>query len=430
MAFSFKMTSEDDKMKKMVEQIEAGKKYKVLTQEDYDALLAINANKNLGAVGGVPSITHINTPTSSTPSVSKPDVRPKFGFPFPGPSPIPRLQQMFNNSQPLNTSFVAPSYSQPKLPIFSGQDDPPKGEVTYEVWSFEVKCLQNSHYLPEHVLLQSIRHSLKGSARSIIVPLGETATVADILQKLDVFFGNVSSCETLMQNFYSDYQKDKESIVQYGSRLEQTLSRAIQFGHMDNQAKDAMLRTKFWTGLNSQQLKNSTRHLFDSIKDFQLLLKEIRKVEQEDACSNRPAGKPKVAQQHSGQASNEPDSAQLLKQMSDLMERMKVMEKKLDSQQQVLSSKQFSSSDSHYYQQFDGSQFNRDRGRGYSRGFNRGYNRGASRGRGYGRGFQNFNTDDSSQSNGGGSFRAGNRGRANGRGTGRGGSARGGHSLN
>lgn len=424
------MASEEEKMKKMVEQIEAGKKYKVLTQEEYDALLAINANKDLGAVGGVPNTTNVNTPSVSTPAVSKQDTRPKFGFPFPGPSPIPRLQQIFSNSQPLNTSYIAPPYSQPKLPIFSGQEDPPKGEVTYEVWSFEVKCLQNSQYLPEHVLLQSIRHSLKGSARSIIVPLGETATVADILQKLDVFFGNVSSCETLMQNFYSDFQKDKESIVQYGSRLEQTLSRAIQFGNMDTQAKDAMLRTKFWTGLNSQQLKNSTRHLFDSIKDFQLLLKEIRKVEQEDACSNRPAGKPKVAQQHTGQASNEPDSAQLLKQMNELMERMKVMEKKLDSQQQALSSKQFSSSDSHYYQQFDGSQFSRGRGRGYGRGFNRGYNRGTSRGRGYGRGYQNSNTEDSSQSNRGGGFRAGNRGGANGRGASRGGNARGGQSLN
>lgn len=419
------MASEDE-MRQMVVQLEAGNKYKVLTQEEYDALLAINANKDLGAEGGVPKPS-----STSTPSVSKPDVRPKFGFTFPGPSPIRGLQHFMSSTpQPLNASYATPSYSQPKLPIFSGQDDPPKGEVTYEVWSFEVKCLQNSQFLPEHVLLQAIRHSLKGSARSMIVPLGEAATVADILQKLDVFFGNVSSCETLMQNFYSDFQKEKESIVQYGSRLEQTLSRAIQYGHMDIQAKDAMLRTKFWTGLHSQQLKNSTRHLFDSIKDFQLLFKEIRKVEQEDASSNRPAGKQKVAQQHSGQTSNEPDSAQLLKQMNELMERMKVMEKKLDSQQQALSSKQFSSSDDHYYQQSDGPQFNRGRGRGYGRGFNRGYNRGTGRGRGYGRGYQNYNTDNNGQSQRGGGFRGGNRGGANGRGTNRGGNSRGGQPLN
>ena len=39
--------------------------------------------------------------------------------------------------------------------------------------------------------------------------------------------------EIHIQSFYSDYQKDKESIVEYGSRLEQTLSRAIRYGHAD-----------------------------------------------------------------------------------------------------------------------------------------------------------------------------------------------------
>ena len=46
-------------------------------------------------------------------------------------------------------------------------------------------------------------------------------------------------------------------------------------------AKDAMLSS--WAGLKSQALKNYTRHLYDSIKDFQILLKEIRKVDQEES---------------------------------------------------------------------------------------------------------------------------------------------------
>ena len=89
--------------------------------------------------------------------------------------------------------------------------------------------------------------------------------------------------------FYSDYQKDNESLVAYGSRLEQTLSKAIRYGHIELAAKDAILRSKFWTGLKSQELRNSTRHLYDSVKDFQLLLKEIRKVEKEFENSKRPA---------------------------------------------------------------------------------------------------------------------------------------------
>ena len=35
----------------------------------------------------------------------------------------------------------------------------------------------------------------------MLVPLGENATVADILNELDAFYGNVKSNETLIQKF-------------------------------------------------------------------------------------------------------------------------------------------------------------------------------------------------------------------------------------
>ena len=264
----------DEKLSNMVKCLEE-KQYKVLTKEEYDILLGINPDKIVTSAGTASAV-------SSTPKTvcATGETKPKTTFAFPGMSPVPPRLQL-KNSQLYNTSYMAPPYNLPKLPFFSGSEEPQKGETTYEVWSFEVKCLQQNPLLPEHVVLQSIRTSLKGSARAMLVPLGENATVADILNKLDGFYGNVSSSETHIQTFYSDYQKDSESIVEYGSRLEQTLSRAVRYGHIDFVAKDAMLRSKFWTGLKSQQLKHSTRHLYDSVKDFQLLLKEIRKVEQD-----------------------------------------------------------------------------------------------------------------------------------------------------
>ena len=42
----------------------------------------------------------------------------------------------------------------PKLLIFSGSDEVRKGKVNYEVWSFEVKCLQTTE-TPEDVLSQA-----------------------------------------------------------------------------------------------------------------------------------------------------------------------------------------------------------------------------------------------------------------------------------
>ena len=43
-----------------------------------------------------------------------------------------------------------------------------------------------------------------------------------------------------------------------------------------------MLISKFLTGLKSQSLKNSTPHLYDTIKDCPSLLREIRKVNQKE----------------------------------------------------------------------------------------------------------------------------------------------------
>ena len=79
----------------------------------------------------------------------------------------------------------------------------------------------------------------------MLIPLGELATVDDILGKLEGFSGIVSSGATLMQTFYSDFQKESESIVAYGTRLEQTLSRVVTYGHIELSAKDSILRSKF-----------------------------------------------------------------------------------------------------------------------------------------------------------------------------------------
>ena len=120
------------------------------------------------------------TPSTSTPQVPKvPDAtQPKFTFL--GFTLVLRLRlggigNLDNIFQVPNTSFVASLYHLPKLPFFSGSEEMQIGETTYEIWSFEVKCGQKSPYIQEYVLLQSIRNSLKGYARSMLVPLGENA---------------------------------------------------------------------------------------------------------------------------------------------------------------------------------------------------------------------------------------------------------------
>lgn len=388
-----------DEMEEAVRKVGENPHYKLLTREEYDILMR-------GAI-----------PKTSTPRESLRLDPPKsmFNPRTPGATPRSRLQFLLNSSgaQGAQQSFTVPAYNPPKLPFFSGADEPAKGETSYEVWNYEVKCLQNSEYLPEHVLLHSIRSSLRGAARDLLIPLGENASVEEILEKLDGFYGNVSSAETIIQSFYNDFQKENESIAAFGSRLEQTLSRAIRYGHMEIAAKDSMLRSKFWTGLKSQQLRNSTRYLYDTQKDFPSLLREIRKVEQEESCSSRPVPttKQKVAQQHTSQVpTDQPDKTeQIQKQISELVQMMKSMEKRLDSQQQALAAANSQSSFQHDFNQYQ-------RGRGHRGQWTDSFGRGNS---GYGNSNRNY------QNNFRGNFRGGRsrgvgRGGASGRGTNRG----------
>ncbi len=146
------------------------------------------------------------------------------------------------------------------------------------------------HTLSENCVLQAIRKSLRGTARQILIPLGESASSSGILAKLDGLFGNVSSNESIMQTFYTASQRDGESVTAYGCRLESLLQTAINNGHVSVSAKDDMLRSKFWSGLRSDALKSHTRHKYDSIKTFDVLLREIRAIDFELGMAHSKSG--------------------------------------------------------------------------------------------------------------------------------------------
>ena len=80
----------------------------------------------------------------------------------------------------------------PKLPLFSGHDPIPKGEVSYTEWRYEVRCVLSDHDLPSSHILQIVRSSLRGTARRLMIPSGEDLTVDLLLQKLDSVFSDLS----------------------------------------------------------------------------------------------------------------------------------------------------------------------------------------------------------------------------------------------
>ena len=61
------------------------------------------------------------------------------------------------------------------------------------------------------------------------------------------------------------------------------------------------------------------RHLYDSVKDFSTLLREIRKVDSE-VSSSKPFKKQAAQQQLSGQVSTDDTSSQLAVETDDLVD--------------------------------------------------------------------------------------------------------------
>ena len=87
------------------------------------------------------------------------------------------LSQSFPRSASLpqhdsySSPYNFPPQRLPKLPQFSGELK--KEDVEFVVWKYEVNCILKSGMYSEHSILESIRRSLRGKARSVLLHLGE-----------------------------------------------------------------------------------------------------------------------------------------------------------------------------------------------------------------------------------------------------------------
>ena len=132
-----------DKLALMIEIINTHSDYKVITSEEFDKL-------QQSAV------------FTSTPARSKQESKPHHLAPPPPPDRN-KSKLGINNSQILEANTQ--SFVKPRIPIFSGED---KSEVSFDVWKYEVKCIIREGNYSDTILLQSIRGSLKGKARSLL----------------------------------------------------------------------------------------------------------------------------------------------------------------------------------------------------------------------------------------------------------------------
>lgn len=273
-----------------------------------------------------------------------------------------RTLRVHNVKEELHTSSssnnVGRNYSShlPKIPQFSGTTTISKGEISYPEWRFEINCLLNDPEMTESLIFQAIRSSLRGTARKMLLPMGEKATVEQIMTKLDSLYGETSSHEMLMQEFFNLSQNDDESVTDYGCRLELALQSAIENGYLACKERDCHLRHQLWHGLHSERLKDQTHHKFDSVRTYDQLLKEIRVVER--GLTNTKSKARKV--QHHAVVTADKVS-ELEKRMDEKLGKLEErIEKRMDTKfEQVLSRLDSLAMPSHQTQQgnFRNSQF-------------------------------------------------------------------------
>jgi len=169
----------------------------------------------------------------------------------------------------------------PRLPVFSGE----KGDSSsFAQFKNEVLCLLRDER--EASVMSALRRALRGPAGEVLFRMGEVTQVKEVLKKLEIVFGEVKSAEQLLESFYAARQYPKESVAEWGCRLEDIVNRLKDRKAVQNDAVDSMLRTKFWSGLASSHIKMALRHHFDQNKPYVDLLSSARATEVESASSS------------------------------------------------------------------------------------------------------------------------------------------------
>ncbi|XP_053392016.1 trichohyalin-like [Mercenaria mercenaria] len=184
----------------------------------------------------------------------------------------------------------------PDISSFSGEDPKPKNEVTLDEWKTEIKSLIATNIYPDNLIAQAVRKSLKGQARKVLININPTATSEEIIEKIEDIFGDTSSKQTIFTEYYTASQREKESVADWGLRLEEILLKVSTKKQLSSEERNEMLKDKFWRSLYNKEIKNALRISFESTDTFEVLRKKAR-AEEHEIQMNREVTESKVFQQ-------------------------------------------------------------------------------------------------------------------------------------
>ena len=206
----------------------------------------------------------------------------------------------------------------PSLVKFSGGKA--KGEASYRKWKFEVQELIDGN-CPENKVRRAIQKSLFGHAAEAFMSVSKETSVKEILEKFDKLYLPAKDVEQVYGIFYVAKQEANESLSEWYVRLETILNTpSLQ---LTTEQKEKMLRSRFWKGLHSDQVKDGLRHKFDNNASSIDLLDAARIVTEEAGAT---------AQSQQAQTAND-QMSKLHSSLEKLLEKVTKLEDKVNSSQ-------------------------------------------------------------------------------------------------
>ena len=161
----------------------------------------------------------------------------------------------------------------------------PKGHVSFTAWKHEVEGLLSIY--PQKAVVQAIRRSLKSPAAEVVWCLGQEASYEDIIEALETRYDDVAEGEVLLSELFSTTQGEKESLIEYASRLESILYRLSKLDGAKYGGGDAeILKVNFFRGLRDDKLREALRPRKEQITTFNQMLKEARRLESDQSKRN------------------------------------------------------------------------------------------------------------------------------------------------
>ena len=137
------------------------------------------------------------------------------------------------------------------LPTF--KDEKSKDAVTYYSWPWDMAIFHQSVWNDQH-LLPYVFHSLQGFPGDLARSLGEDATLNDVLQMLDKYYGVIMMFGALSRELYSLEQGSRKNIAECGAHLLQQiqLCQSECPGRIQPEHVEEMKHDCFYEGLNPE----------------------------------------------------------------------------------------------------------------------------------------------------------------------------------